>query len=73
MLKDMIEIRIYMIYLEICNHSGGSLGGHYTSFVKNANGKWYEFNDTSVREVESEKIISHQSYCFFYRKKKISQ
>tara|TARA_Y100000389_G_scaffold184407_1_gene202827 strand:+ start:14062 stop:15111 length:1050 start_codon:yes stop_codon:yes gene_type:complete len=57
----------------VCNHSGGSLGGHYTSFVKNANGKWYEFNDTLVREVESEKIISHQSYCFFYRKKKISQ
>ena len=34
----------------ICNHSGGSQGGHYYAYVKNANGKWYEFNDARVEE-----------------------
>lgn len=59
---------IYDLY-GICNHSGGTGGGHYTSYVKVENGKWYEFNDTIVREINEEKIISNKSYCFFYRKK----
>uniref|UniRef100_A0A6C0IRA0 USP domain-containing protein n=1 Tax=viral metagenome TaxID=1070528 RepID=A0A6C0IRA0_9ZZZZ len=54
----------------VCNHSGSTMGGHYTSFVKNANGKWYHFNDTRVSEVsELSQIISPKAYCFFYRKK----
>ena len=54
----------------ICNHSGGVHGGHYTSYVKNANGKWYHFNDTSVSEVGLiDSIISPKAYCLFYRKK----
>tara|TARA_B100000900_G_scaffold166850_4_gene141657 strand:- start:904 stop:1929 length:1026 start_codon:yes stop_codon:yes gene_type:complete len=52
----------------ICNHSGGCLGGHYTSFVKNANNKWYHFDDTSVTEIPESKLISTQSYCLFYQK-----
>jgi ubiquitin C-terminal hydrolase len=54
----------------ICNHSGGVHGGHYTAYVKNANGKWYHFNDTSVSEVGIiDSIISPKAYCLFYRKK----
>jgi ubiquitin carboxyl-terminal hydrolase 8 len=56
----------------VCNHSGGVLGGHYTSFVKNANGKWYHFNDTSVSEVNKSEIVSPKAYCLFYRKKQSS-
>jgi len=54
----------------VCNHGGGTLGGHYTSYIKNANGNWYAFNDTSVRELKEENVITSQSYCLFYRKKK---
>lgn len=55
----------------ICNHSGSALGGHYTSFVKNANGDWYHFNDTHVSKVDDvKKVISPKAYCLFYRKKK---
>jgi ubiquitin C-terminal hydrolase len=62
---------IYELY-GICNHSGGVLGGHYTSFVKNANGKWYLYNDTSVNEVSVlSTLISPKAYCFFYRKKTV--
>ena len=54
----------------VCNHSGGVLGGHYTSYVKNANNKWYHFNDNSVAELGSnESIISPKAYVLFYRKK----
>ena len=28
--------QVYELY-GICNHNGGTRGGHYTSFVKNAN------------------------------------
>ncbi len=60
---------IYDLYA-VCNHSGSVMGGHYTSFVKNANGKWYHFNDTSVSEVSNlEYIVSPKAYCFFYRKR----
>jgi hypothetical protein len=60
---------IYELY-GVCNHSGNVLGGHYTCYIKNANNKWYHFNDTSVSEVGiNESIISTKAYCLFYRKK----
>lgn len=64
--KDKFKYELY----GVCNHSGGVMGGHYTSYVKNANGKWYHFNDTSVSEVGiNESIISPKAYVLFYRKK----
>lgn len=59
---------IYDLY-GVCNHSGSVLGGHYTAYVKNANNKWYHFNDTSVTEVATN-IKTPKAYCFFYRKRK---
>jgi ubiquitin C-terminal hydrolase len=60
---------VYDLY-GICNHSGGTSGGHYTAFVKNANGKWYEFNDTNCNEINLEALKTPKAYCFFYRKQK---
>ena len=59
---------VYDLY-GICNHSGGTEGGHYTAFVKNANENWYLFNDTSVSRVNTDSIKTKNAYCFFYRKK----
>lgn len=53
----------------IVNHFGLTLGGHYTAFIKNANGKWYHYNDTIVEEVCEDKLVSNRAYCLFYRKK----
>ena len=68
------ESYIYDLY-GVCNHGGSVLGGHYTSFVKNANDKWYHYNDTSVSEVSEQnhkqQIVSSKAYCFFYRKRAI--
>ena len=60
---------IYDLYA-VCNHHGGTLGGHYTAYIKNANGKWYIFNDTIVSEIPETKVVTNNAYCFFYRKKK---
>lgn len=59
---------IYDLY-GVCNHLGGSNGGHYTAYIKNANGKWYEFDDMQIREISESNVITPHSYCFFYRKK----
>jgi ubiquitin carboxyl-terminal hydrolase 8 len=57
----------------VCNHSGGVLGGHYTAYIKNANNKWYHFDDATVTEVEKiEYIVSPKAYCLFFRKKQTS-
>ena len=68
------ETYIYDLY-GVCNHGGSVLGGHYTSFVKNANDKWYHYNDTSViqvpEQVQNQQIVSSKAYCFFYRKRSI--
>ncbi len=62
------ELYKYELY-GVCNHSGGVMGGHYTAYVKNANGKWYHFNDTSVSEVGvKESIVSTKAYVLFYKK-----
>lgn len=57
----------YELYA-VCNHGGGVYGGHYTSFVKNANGNWYHYDDTIVNEVNEATIVSTKAYCLFYRK-----
>jgi len=60
---------IYDLY-GICNHSGNAYGGHYYAYIKNANGKWYEFNDTQITEITNvEKLVTPKAYCLFYRKK----
>ncbi len=75
---DMLDLRkyvngynkstyVYSLY-GICNHSGGSLGGHYTANIKVKGDKWFNFNDTSVREIECRNVVTPQAYCLFYRK-----
>lgn len=63
------ESYIYDLF-GICNHFGSVNNGHYTSFVRNANGKWYHYDDMNVNEVEDNNIISSNAYCLFFRKKK---
>lgn len=58
---------VYSLY-GVCNHIGGSGGGHYTARVRNANGEWYEYNDTRVTKIRKNKVISGSSYCLFFRR-----
>ena len=60
---------IYDVY-GVCNHTGGTSGGHYFAYVKNANGKWYCFNDMDVTPItDLSNIITNKCYCVFMRKR----
>lgn len=52
----------------VCNHSGVQSFGHYDSYVKIAN-KWYCFNDTEVKQIKENNVVSKRAYCLFYKKK----
>lgn len=54
----------------VCNHMGGVMGGHYTAFVKNNEGAWFNYNDQIINKIENlQQIVSPSAYCLFYRKK----
>jgi len=59
---------VYDLY-SIINHSGHATGGHYTTYVRNADNKWYHFNDDEVTSINSNRLISPLAYVLFYRKK----
>ena len=52
----------------VSNHMGGCSGGHYFAYCKNADLKWYKFDDNVVStSAELEKrIVSPMAYCLFY-------
>ncbi len=56
----------------LCNHSGGTMGGHYTATVRTKNiskNEWHLFNDTNVSKVNFDGKNNTSGYCLFYRKK----
>ncbi len=53
----------------VCNHMGGTQGGHYTSYIKNATNEWIHYDDSSVSIIKEEEVVSNMAYCLFYRKK----
>ncbi|XP_062112375.1 ubiquitin carboxyl-terminal hydrolase 8-like isoform X2 [Humulus lupulus] len=57
----------YSLYA-ISNHYGGTTCGHYTSFVRHDNGRWFEFDDDSVFSVSEERIKTEAAYVLFYRR-----
>ena len=62
----------YSLY-GVCNHVGGTGGGHYYAYCKFKDGKWYEFNDSSVSQINVQKSVSQNAYCLFYKKTNINQ
>lgn len=51
----------------VCNHMGTMQGGHYTAYVKNANGKWYQFNDRAVSEIPERDVVTGKAYALWFR------
>jgi len=48
---------VYELY-SIMIHSGGAYGGHYYAYIKSfEDGKWYNFNDSQVTEIENEEEL----------------
>jgi ubiquitin C-terminal hydrolase len=60
---------VYDLYA-VSEHTGSLRGGHYTTVARNSeNGKWYDFNDGSVREVDAAAAVTPRAYVLFYRRR----
>ena len=67
----MINQVIYIICMEFVTIVAVHKEDIIQHFIRNANKKWYHFNDTMVNEVSNlAKLKGPQAYCFFYRKQK---
>ncbi|CAF4822582.1 unnamed protein product, partial [Rotaria sp. Silwood2] len=54
----------------VSNHSGSIFSGHYTTYARNdVNGKWYKFDDSTVEEIDEDKVISQMAYILIYQQK----
>lgn len=55
----------------VSNHYGNVGFGHYTAYCQNPfDQKWYDFDDTSVTEIEEKSIVTEAAYLLFYHRKK---
>uniref|UniRef100_A0A8C8H0S9 ubiquitinyl hydrolase 1 n=1 Tax=Oncorhynchus tshawytscha TaxID=74940 RepID=A0A8C8H0S9_ONCTS len=61
---------MYNLYAISC-HSGILGGGHYVTYAKNPNEKWYCYNDSSCKELQSEEIDADSAYILFYEQQEV--
>ena len=60
---------MYDLYAVIVHKGHTCTSGHYTCYVKAANGKWFNMNDSFVSEVSFSKVRKDEAYVLFYSKK----
>uniref|UniRef100_A0A8B9ZJU9 ubiquitinyl hydrolase 1 n=1 Tax=Anas platyrhynchos TaxID=8839 RepID=A0A8B9ZJU9_ANAPL len=63
--EDVCVNPIYNLYAISC-HSGIMGGGHYVTYAKNPNNKWYCYNDSSCKELHPDEIDTDSAYILFY-------
>ena len=62
---------VYDLYAVI-NHYGSAYGGHYVAFAKSKkDGKeaWYCFDDSRVRQIPEDKVVTRHAYMLFYKQR----
>ncbi|XP_072972308.1 ubiquitin carboxyl-terminal hydrolase 17-like [Typha angustifolia] len=57
--------RLYavVVHLDIMN---AAFSGHYICYVKDIQGKWYKIDDSKVKHVELERVLSENAYMLLY-------
>lgn len=54
--QQQYSSKLYELFAVLI-HSGSANGGHYFAYIKSfENGKWYNFNDSSVQEIDEEAV-----------------
>uniref|UniRef100_A0A8C2KPU4 ubiquitinyl hydrolase 1 n=1 Tax=Cyprinus carpio TaxID=7962 RepID=A0A8C2KPU4_CYPCA len=69
--NDICLEPLYNLYAISC-HSGIMGGGHYVTYAKNPNEKWYCYNDSSCKEVHSDEIDTDSAYILFYEQQGVN-
>ncbi|XP_027031042.1 ubiquitin carboxyl-terminal hydrolase 2a isoform X4 [Tachysurus fulvidraco] len=66
--SDRSSSAVYNLYA-VSNHSGTTMGGHYTAYCCNPDsGEWYTFNDSRVTPMSSSQVRSSDAYVLFYER-----
>jgi len=68
--RDPLDIK-YNMYAMVC-HSGVLGGGHYVSYSKNENNKWFCHNDSACKEVPENSIDKSSAYILMYEREGLS-
>ncbi|KAJ0984725.1 hypothetical protein J5N97_003081 [Dioscorea zingiberensis] len=57
--------RLYavVVHLDVMN---AAFSGHYVCYVKSTQGKWYKLDDSEVKPVDLEKVLSKGAYMLLY-------
>ncbi|XP_064478752.1 ubiquitin carboxyl-terminal hydrolase 4-like isoform X2 [Ornithodoros turicata] len=58
---------LYDLYA-LCNHHGSGMhGGHYTACCRHpVDGRWYHYDDTRVRRLHEEEVVTCDAYLLFF-------
>lgn len=66
--SDRSSGAVYNLYA-VSNHSGTTMGGHYTAYCCNPeNGEWYTYNDSRVTPMSASQVRSSDGYVLFYER-----
>ncbi|KAJ3676949.1 hypothetical protein LUZ60_002673 [Juncus effusus] len=52
-----------VVHKDVCNDA---FSGHYIAYVKDTHNKWYKLNDSKVKRVSLEKVLSKCAYMLLY-------
>eukprot|EP00268_Persea_americana_P067798 TRINITY_DN936_c1_g1_i2.p1 TRINITY_DN936_c1_g1~~TRINITY_DN936_c1_g1_i2.p1 ORF type:complete len:465 (-),score=79.19 TRINITY_DN936_c1_g1_i2:111-1505(-) len=52
-----------VVHLDIMN---AAFSGHYVCYVKNPQGKWFKMDDSKVKPVELDRVLTKTAYMLFY-------
>ncbi|URE01609.1 ubiquitin carboxyl-terminal hydrolase [Musa troglodytarum] len=67
--SPMYKLYAVVVHLDVMN---ASFSGHYVCYVKNRQGKWYKTDDSTVKSVELETVLSKNAYMLLYAREKAS-
>ncbi|KAG6555189.1 hypothetical protein Mapa_003228 [Marchantia paleacea] len=63
----------YLLYAVVVHVDmlNASFFGHYICYVKDSQGIWYKIDDSKVKEVDIEKVMSQRAYMLFYKRSSV--
>ncbi|CAL9752894.1 unnamed protein product [Musa acuminata subsp. burmannicoides] len=61
--SPMYKLYAVVVHLDVMN---ASFSGHYVCYVKNRQGKWYKTDDSTVKPVDLETVLSKNAYMLLY-------
>ncbi|KAJ6792013.1 ubiquitin carboxyl-terminal hydrolase 17-like [Iris pallida] len=59
---------VYSLYAVVVHQDvmNAAFSGHYICYVKSTQGKWYKTDDTKVKPVEIERVLTENAYMLLY-------